>query len=178
MNSGTQPLTSVGVPAEAGFFEGGVRAEVGPAEVGACGKVGSAKISTRVETCVVKESFDSKFDATEVDVLVESGRAEVGASVPMKLFESDTFRKPDTAKIVVFRRLLFIERCFKVRRFLIARIVQHAVALALFFPVEPLARAGIAHIFFAVAYERVGIALFRWLLCGHIGKYPSSFGLV
>src|SRR5262245_43655433 len=95
----------------------------------------------------------------------------------MKLFESDAFRKPDALKIVVFRRKLVIESRLKVRYFLIAGIVQHAVTLAVFFLVEPLARAGLAHMFFAGAYERVGIALFRWLLCSHSLNYPSSFGL-
>jgi hypothetical protein len=56
--------------------------------------------------------------------------------------------------------------------------VQHAVTLALFFLIEPLARAGMAHIFFAIAYEWVRGALFIWLLCRHSWNYPSPFGLV
>jgi hypothetical protein len=55
-----------------------------------------------------KESFEMKLDTTEVDVIVETGKAEVSVPDPMKLFESDAFRKPDAVKIVVFCRLLFI----------------------------------------------------------------------
>jgi hypothetical protein len=116
-----------------------------------------------------------KFDTTEVNVLIETSRADddvptetsrakVGVLAQKKFSESDAFRKPDAAKIVVFLRPLFMKCGLKVRRFLIAGIVQHAVTLALFFLVEPLARASRAHIFFAVTYERVVIVLFRWLL--------------
>ena len=63
----------------------------------------------------------------------------------MKLFVTDDFRKPDAAKIVVLRRLLFIESYKKVRNFLIAEILRQEVTLASVFLVEPLACAGLAH---------------------------------
>jgi hypothetical protein len=74
-----------------GFVEICALVEAGSAEVGARGEDDPPEINACVETCVAKESLVMKFDTTELDVLVETGKSEVGVPIQMKLFESDAF---------------------------------------------------------------------------------------
>src|SRR5262249_13579283 len=132
----------VGARAEGSFAEVGVRAEGGFAEVGVRAEGGTSEVGARAEG-----------GSSEGGVRAEGGSDEVGVRAKSNICKSNALWKPDASKIVVSRLNLFIESYPKSIHLLFARIVQHADLPALVFLVESLARAGRAHMFFAVADE-------------------------